>query len=731
MIGSFGSQTRGGRSRRPVAHINYAEQIDTSISTPASNAVDDGDEDEFTADPETVASDDDQMSDAVPEELEEPEAQESEESESAPKKRGKGSSTTKKQKRPKARWAIEKNVPKSQMQVRHIKQPAEWEGPIPKYHSPNPIRIDIGFEEPIWNLLRNARMDFSKLTIESTPPQSHLPPFADESEDADTSGSSALDMRMLDANAQPLKNSSLRVDVLRAEPLECDTQGWAINAGISVCSIDWVPVAEGTSPKYDFIAVGGMNGTYKENMKFQISTKESTPAPGSIQIWRLNTEEPECQLDMVLVHNFGRCISLKWCPISMPEGSCGDGLPIQGYLAAIFGDGYLRVCGVPAPGAVRAAAEIGDDQTVYMQWPKGVLETKWIHGIFTSLDWVGTGVVMAGTSTGHLTLWSLAESIPAQRRALDHQWPYTDPQPIADHRPADDNEVVPMMALRLHQGAIISAVPMFNDVASPKQPSGFVRIVQRNVQVLTICNGGRMKQISLAFPHRYNHPLVSHPGLPNCFIWLYETGDLVMSDCDNMIRSICHFVSPNTNDPWMLSCLHQPPREQPPGRIHGGRRGVPMYWNDSADCGTIQCVDLLAKALMAQASEFHTYYAVAAEDGDLIVQNSKWLIPAKKITPMYRCIYRLLWEYEDGDVDMDGDVIGDKETTGTNGRLVCVERQPVQNRELKNSASTNFTTIFPPQIAVQACAWSRNRKSSAWIASGGASGLVRIEDVSP
>ncbi|ORX68842.1 hypothetical protein DL89DRAFT_268610 [Linderina pennispora] len=602
------------RSRRSVAQINYAEQIDPSISVLQHEEKEDLDELEDLGEPDE--------SDAL----------------------------------------------------RHIKQVTEWDGPKPKDHGPNPTRID------------------------RSPPKSHLPPFLNDPDDTSASENSALDIRMLNANAQALENGM-------AEPLACDTRGWAINAGISVWSIDWVPVAEGVKPKHDFVT---------ENMKYLNSSKEVMPAPGSIQIWRLDTEGSECLLDMALVHNFGRCISLKWCPISMPEDSGGEGLAVRGYLAAIFGDGYLRVCGIPASEALRAAAGVGEGE------PRSVLETRWVHGIFTSMDWVGSSVVMAGTSSGHLTLWSLAESISVQRRVLGHQWP------------GHQMKLFPMIAAKLHQSAVLSAVPMFDDITCPQQESGFRQIGPRNVQVLTVGNDGRMKQICLAFPLRYTNPLACHPGHPRCLIWLHETASLVMSDPDNILRVISPDISPNGNDPWMLSCLHQPPRDQPPGRALGGRRGdQPVHWNDNYDCSTFLCMKVDGKVLMAQASEFHTYYGAVAEGGDLMVQNYGWLLPAKKIPPLYRRIYRLLWEYDDIDVEMDGDVTGDKETPGISGRPVCVGRQPVQARAHKPGGGTKQVNIFPPQIAVQVCAWSRNRSSSSWIASGGAGGLVRIEDVSP
>ncbi|KAJ1957223.1 hypothetical protein EC988_000947 [Linderina pennispora] len=738
LLNSHAAQTRRGRSRRSVAQINYAEQIDPSISVPNSGS--DDEEDEFTADPETVPSDDDQLSDAISvnneekedldelEDLGEPDESDAVSTTSTQNSRGRPS--TKKPGKPRKPWPAKEAIPKSQMKLRHIKQVTEWDGPKPKDHGPNPTRIDVGFAEPIWMLMRNARMDLSKLGIERSPPKSHLPPFLNDSDDTGASENSALDIRMLNANAQALENGRLRVDMLKAEPLACGTCGWAINAGMSVWSIDWVPVAEGAKPKHDFVAVGGMHGTYKENMKYLNSSKEVMPGPGSIQIWRLNTEESECLLDMALVHNFGRCISLKWCPISMPEDSGGEGLAVRGYLAAIFGDGYLRVCGIPASDALRAAAGVGEGEPVYLHWPASVLETRWVHGIFTSMDWVGSSVVMAGTSSGHLTLWSLAESISVQRRVLGHQWPYIEAQPIADQGPSD--ELFPMIAAKLHQSAVLSAVPMFDDITCPQQESGFRQIGPRNVQVLTVGNDGRMKQICLAFPLRYTNPLACHPGHPRCLIWLHETASLVMSDPDNILRVISPDISPNGNDPWMLSCLHQPPRDQPPGRALGGRRGdQPVHWNDNYDCSTFLCMKVDGKVLMAQASEFHTYYGAVAEGGDLMVQNYGWLLPAKKIPPLYRRIYRLLWEYDDIDVEMDGDVTGDKETPGISGRLVCVGRQPVQARAHKPGGGAKQVNIFPPQIAVQVCAWSRNRNSSSWIASGGAGGLVRIEDVSP
>ncbi|KAJ2822567.1 hypothetical protein GGI24_003907, partial [Coemansia furcata] len=566
---------------------------------------------------------------------------------------------------------------------RATKQYKRWGGPQPVDRLDNPLRIDLGLDQATWSILRTMRVDRQCFEIETDRDMLALA--------IPTSGS--VQVTMLSGSEEPLSSDKapIKLGPHGVDELIGETTGWAANTSLSGCSVDWAPVRSdpeqgGSAVPVDFIAVGGSNppagsGSPATHAVEQYAAERiKSPKPGSIQIWRVDTASKtpgSCRLGMILTHTFGRCIMLKWCPVSLAPNSDALSLPIVGYLAAVFGDGYLRVCAVPHPDAFCSA-----DGPVCVRWPKySLAEISAPRGVFTSLAWACSDLLVAGTSSGSVTAWLLGSSIRAQhaswaaRRGDRGPWPYLIP---AEFFESDDCQLAPVANYPVHQGIVfsvdtycssptISNAPIAIDEES--DASLFTRISVSNIQVVSVSDIGRVQQTLLAFPTRHHHTIANTPSRPRMAAVYWPTANCLYGDADNCLRLTVGQVLAKSGDPWVNS-------------EEGDRENIANMWNSPTDVSAVYALNFLGTILDISVSEFHPYIAVSSSDGSVLIQNILTFDSTSRRAPMFRKIYSLLWypflkqnaqspsshEEDEGGADEE--------------RLVCLARTPVQPRPM-------------------------------------------------
>ncbi|KAJ1757333.1 hypothetical protein LPJ58_003333, partial [Coemansia sp. RSA 1591] len=267
-----------------------------------------------------------------------------------------------------------------------------WAGPINKQKRVNPTYVDVGLDERTWSALRAIYMDPAAIKVESS--LDVVAKHLNCQQELD-----GVSVTLLRGEAPDASDPVLKLQPSTVHELAEKHSVFMVNTNESITSIDWAPQLESPGlATVDYVATGslGPGVVGSKAMGVQLSKRVKEPVPGAIQIWRLATaaKRSECRLGLALLHTFGRCLGLKWCPVSFEDG------PTIGILAAIFGDGHLRVCVVPE------CSIISPDEPVYVHWPEqSLVDIRAPHGIFTALNWASADVLVAGTSRGCLMAW--------------------------------------------------------------------------------------------------------------------------------------------------------------------------------------------------------------------------------------------------------------------------------------------------------------------------------------
>ncbi|KAJ2741323.1 hypothetical protein GGI20_005266 [Coemansia sp. BCRC 34301] len=664
-----------------------------------------------------------------------------------------------------------------------------WSGPLDSDRLPHPYRIDVGLDRATWSVLQGMQVKRACFEIETDTDMlaSAMP------------ATGKVHVAMLSGAGEPLSRdgSPFKLGPLDVHELIGDTEGWLANTGLSACSVDWVPVRSGgeqsgSECRPDFVAVGGVSPPAGSTSSLATcgigqyaAERVKGSKPGSVQIWRVDTKSKSaggCRLDMILTHTFGRCIMLKWCPVSLAAAVSSSNseispvapLPVIGYLAAVFGDGHLRVCAVPNPSSVRSGS---DCDPVCVRWPKlSLVDISAPRGIFTSLAWANSDLLVAGTSLGGLTAWLLGSSIRAQHAnwkssgSSDRgEWPYLIP---AEFFESDDCQQAPVINHTLHSGMVTSVDTYCGgDSLVGGGAALFTQVSMSNIQIISTSDGGRVLQTLAAFPARHHHTIAIIPSKARSAAVFWPTRSCLYADADNCVRLTTGSAITNPGDPWVFAGFGRDATAFSSSNL----KEEANIWNSTVDLSALYALKPDGAVLDMSTSEFHPYLLVSSSDGTVMIQNAINFDTTAGRTPMYRKIYSLLWYpflkqavlresgEDNDDVAVDGDV-GSAGGAASEDRLVCLGRLPIVARppvprsfqggykggknaaaaaeesdegskRAKSSKSAKAASltlrVYPAQTAVQACAWSRNPSSASWIATVCAVGLLRIEDVSP
>ncbi|KAJ2395816.1 hypothetical protein GGI23_004160 [Coemansia sp. RSA 2559] len=593
--------------------------------------------------------------------------------------------------------------------------------------------IDLATDETVWSTLRETQLAAADIALESdvSVVREYIGGHHSAGNDkgaGDDPPTASLSVVFRGESSNSSNSRVVEIDPLCAVRL-CETpgnRGWIANTRQSVLSIDWAPQRHKESPRdtgticTDYIAVGGLDARSEgaASIGQAYLERDRQPKPGAIQIWAVRTDpmtkQPtmaeSCRLDMLLLHTFGRCIMLKWCPISIPQNVevAGSKVRTIGFLAAIFGDGYLRVCAVPQPCLLRPDADLGASAPVAMYWSQAssLLQVRAPHGIFTSIDWACADLLAACTSKGAITVWPLKgegreEGGEGRGEALRQRNSASAPYPILNHA-AHSGPVSSIHAL---------CVAYKSSGSDKPDENAFTKISAANVQVFSIGSDGRLQRMFLGLPMRQQYPLMRFPVRLYTGSEYWKTHSFLIPDVNNNVRVLAESVLTHLADPIGSSLIdhycHDSAAATQGSSIQGGKTAL---WNSDVDWNIVNCHHLDSTLLQVSASEFHPFAAIVGADGQATVQNIESAKDVRRASIMRRLAYSLEWDH-------------------AAERLVCYSGRCLYHVPSKKGAVGPFN-VFPPQVAVQACAWSKNPLSSAWMASAGAGGFLRIENVS-
>ncbi|KAJ2506543.1 hypothetical protein GGI11_006631 [Coemansia sp. RSA 2049] len=578
--------------------------------------------------------------------------------------------------------------------------------------------IDLGTDEDVWRSMRQTTVSLRDVELETDAAKVRLHVGGTGTDDAAAALAVVLGCASDDGRQTGAPDQELELEPLgtpRRFTAPGGSRGWIGNTGMAVTSVDWAPRQRNPgalSTCTDHIAVGGLDAGAAASTSTAAATsitdqtyleRDKQPRPGAIQIWATSIDprsrqaaapDESCRLATLLLHTFGRCLMLKWCPISTPAAAGGysEGAEaaagIVGFLAAIFGDGYLRVCAVPDSHFLLHTGASAD--AVAMRWPrKPLLEVRAPHGIFTSLDWACSDIVVASTSKGAVTAWLVGHGADAAAA------------PILNH-PA-------------HAGPVPTTAAFSTAAAAAQSGSStaagcFTRVSAAAVQVISTGCDGKMQRLLLALPMRKRYSLIRSPGRLGTCALFWATRSVLFPDFANSVRALRTPAMAQTPDPAGRAVLGYYGSSDTTTTAVGSDAGA-AAWNSGVDWHASDCYHATGSVLQIAASEFHPFAAIAATNGKLAVQNIETAVRTKRMGSMHRLVYSLVWD-------------------SRNDRLLCRPGWCFPNLPAKRGPSNSDFALFPPQVAVHCCAWSRNPLTSAWLASAGAAGLLRIEAAS-
>ena len=125
--------------------------------------------------------------------------------------------------------------------------------------------------------------------------------------------------------------------------------GWVLNAGYKVQSMDWAPTRHAGSQYLAVVTSRGLHQLRKIHSAFEASE----PHHASIQIWKFPTDSssgvrtdndsfPLPHMLHLICTRWGAARHIRWCPFAREPRGAGDEQSI-GLLAGVWSDGYLRV----------------------------------------------------------------------------------------------------------------------------------------------------------------------------------------------------------------------------------------------------------------------------------------------------------------------------------------------------------------------------------------------------
>ncbi|KAJ3189727.1 hypothetical protein HDU85_000011 [Gaertneriomyces sp. JEL0708] len=462
---------------------------------------------------------------------------------------------------------------------------------------------------------------------------------------------------------------------------------YAINTGGSVWGLDWCPVPAATDG-YQYLAVAGYKNNETEHHIIGVRQVSSGPddshLKGCIQIYRVpasdshhsaaTPEQPK--LVLCILHEHGFVQHLQWAPRGYYEArndvastDPGD-LPRLGLLAATFGDGSLKVFNIPHPQALECqsgVAPVAANTTFYHIRPENaILSVMLPDSLLCRVAWDASERLAAGCSNGDVLVWSIRDIMQAREAQVVGQANQT----------AHSVACTPTLRFPNHD-SYIRSITWTTPAGVPVSAAS----TSENM-LITSSNDGRLLARDLR--DLWNGlTLYRIRGFLHCVAWCSDFGAVVFSDAENGVR----YLKPGEED--TKSAKRKSEEDDATGMCQIQRT---------------QCL-LQHRACVwdLSSSMYLPFVASASTDG------------AVKLSNIHR-----LGQRAQRPAQVDLYSLSINQDTGVYTFMENVKPEVIGNV----SADTMF---FEEEVAVQKVVWNPHPSAASWVASGGTSGLVRIE----
>ncbi|TPX32341.1 hypothetical protein SmJEL517_g04544 [Synchytrium microbalum] len=464
---------------------------------------------------------------------------------------------------------------------------------------------------------------------------------------------------------------------------------YAINVGCAVWGMGWAP-----DPQY--LAIAGYRGTM--NAHHILGRKQEPQVPndvnmkGIIQFWSLGSRvtdftpstelSREPKLELCIAHDFGDVFDLEWCPYGGYESEAmftskasGQNLRRLGLLAVSFGNGSTRVLSIPEPRALRRALNVDEDDEspLYVHCNHFVLELTLPNAMLWKLSWGGHSRLASGTTHGAILIWSMDEAVDQYKKVLDGQ--------------IENVEIEPLSYAFCHDGCVTAL--SFRDELSRiydsewRSRGTFDGSIPKPTQIISAGTDGRVLFHDTRMMSLHVQIARFRTFLSSC-VFTSHHNMVLFADNEHVVRQ----TYMGLEDPKTAKS-----KEEDEAVINKNLSAWLMpskgfVWN-------LNC------------SKYLPFVAAASSDGTLRIGNFNRSALLRSTKPVVNLMYRLEWNEEQ---QLFVFVEGHEETSQVKGKPDHV-----------------IKSVFPQHVTIQKAAWSANRVSASWLASGGRSGLVRLE----
>ncbi|KAF3157691.1 hypothetical protein TWF788_005296 [Orbilia oligospora] len=196
---------------------------------------------------------------------------------------------------------------------------------------------------------------------------------------------------------------------LTAPDLFHGKNGWVINCGNEIQSLDWATQQDGRDSQ--FLAVGTKFQEAKPAIKELPPGFAPCVCPSQIQIWRIpiskpnTTPKPPPTLDHTILTDWGAPTEIKWRPGNAPVKKEG----IIGHFMALFEDGQARLIEVKEHPPSRSPS------TAPVYKLTEPMQTLYLNDtLFTVFTWINHHTLAFGCANGSVAIYDLNVTLPGK-----------------------------------------------------------------------------------------------------------------------------------------------------------------------------------------------------------------------------------------------------------------------------------------------------------------------------
>ncbi|KAG9319166.1 hypothetical protein KVV02_002462 [Mortierella alpina] len=489
------------------------------------------------------------------------------------------------------------------------------------------------------------------------------------------------------------REEQLDMPTMTAHYLETTTKtgvndGYIFNTGFSVWALDWCPLPsyeDAPDRNMSYIAIGGLPDTAENcidrDQLYPLGKQDAHP--NIIQIWSMNCntneqgelrDDPKAYLALCILHSYGAVFDMKWCPTgSFKEASSApDGLDRLGILAATFSDGTIRIFSVPEPGSLRdklGRPNTGDNtpEPVYIEYPEPYATIRMGDVCFMSVSWGTSERLAAGATNGTIPIWDMKSILNQPKETLAEK---------------DSEYLDPVYLPQVHDVSVRS-VDWFRNEDS------------KIIPWIVVSSGydGRVRYTDL-------HDI-------------YGQID---------VKTILGVPMVTTCIPWAEGCVYVD--------IDFGAKLDQLYLESRG----FRMFNAQGTIWDLSYSDFQPFLAAAMSDGRVKISNPTY--KAKRGYGMVQNHIYQLQEVQREQHNSENDPSSDANAAANSSHgagEASAEKSAVfryQEGEEKEyiSKSAGFLSFYGANVAIQKVQWSRCYHSAAWLASGSAGGLVKVDN---